>query len=168
MSADQSLQTISIDAYEQIDGTCSLSQIIQSVSIDAYESLSGTAALSQAIQSVSIDAFFRNQSANQSVQSLNAQAFTQINATISAIQGAQSVAINAWYYDIGIDANIVQPQQSTQSASAFLRIDAQMTLTQPSQYMTATAYNLVITAPSPIVVMTRDRILRNIRNRGSR
>jgi len=54
------------------------------------------------------------------------------------------------------------------SASAFLRIDAQMTLTQPSQYMTATAYNLVITPPSPVVVMTRDRILRNIRNRGSR
>ena len=54
------------------------------------------------------------------------------------------------------------------SASAFLRIDAQMTLTQQSQYMTATAYNLVITAPSPIVVMTRDRILRSIRNRGSR
>jgi hypothetical protein len=58
MSADQSIQSVSIDAYERIDGICSLSQIIQSVSVDAYESLSGTAALSQAIQSVSIDAFF--------------------------------------------------------------------------------------------------------------
>jgi len=123
--------------------------------------------LSQAIQSVSIDAFFRNQSANQAVQSLNAQAFTQINATISAIQGAQSIAINAWYYDIAITGNLAQSQQSM-SASAFLRIDAQMTLTQQSQYMTATAYNLVITPPSPVVIMTRDRILRNIRNRGSR
>ncbi len=83
------------------------------------------------------------------------------------MQAAQSIAINAWYYDIAITGNLVQSQQSL-SASAFLRIDAQMTLTQPSQYMTATAYNLVITAPSPIVVMTRDRILRNIRNRGSR
>ena len=146
MDMEQSLQSVSIDAYELIDGVCSLSQ---------------------AIQSVSVDAFFRNQSANQAVQSLNAQAFTQINATISAIQGAQSVAINTWYYDIGITGSFVQTQQSM-SAIAFLQINAQADLTQPSQYMTATAYNLVITAPSPIVVMTRDRILRNIRNRGSR
>jgi len=146
MSADQSLQTISIDAYEQIDGTCSLSQIIQSVSVDS---------------------FFNHQSAIQAIQSLNAQAFIQINATISVMQAVQSIAINAWYYDIAITGNLAQSQQSM-SASAFLRIDAQMTLTQQSQYMTATAYNLVITPPSPVVVMTRDRILRNIRNRGSR
>ncbi len=121
----------------------------------------------QSIQSVSVDSFFNHQSAIQAIQSLNAQAFIQINATISVMQAAQSIAINAWYYDIAITGNLAQSQQSM-SASAFLRIDAQMTLTQPSQYMTATAYNLVITAPSPIVVMTRDRILRNIRNRGSR
>ncbi len=167
MSADQSLQTISIDAYEQIDGTCSLSQIIQSVSVDAYESLSGTAALSQAIQSVSIDAFFRNQSAIQAIQSLNAQAFIQINATIAVTQAAQSIAINAWYYDIGIDANIVQQQQSTQSVG-FISLSLEASVSQPMQYMAASSTTAVITAPSPIVVMTRDRILRNIRNRGSR
>jgi len=144
-----------------------MEQSPQSVSIDAYELIDGVCSLSQAIQSVSVDTFFRNQSANQAVQSLNAQAFIQINATISATQGAQSVAINAWYCDVGIIGSFVQPQQSM-SASAFSRIDAQMTLTQQSQYMTATAYNLVITPPSPVVVMTRDRILRNIRNRGSR
>jgi hypothetical protein len=146
MSADQSLQTISIDAYEQIDSTCSLSQIIQSVSVDS---------------------FFNHQSAIQAIQSLNAQAFTQINATISAIQGAQSVAINAWYYDIGIDANIVQPQQSTQSVG-FISLSLEASVSQPMQYMAASSTTAVITAPSPIVVMTRDRILRNIRNRGSR
>lgn len=146
MSADQSIQSVSIDAYERIVGICSLSQ---------------------AIQSVSVDAFFRHQSANQSVQSLNAQAFTQINATISAIQGAQSVAINAWYYDIGIDANIVQPQQSTQSVG-FISLSLEASVSQPMQYMAASSTTAVITAPSPIVVMTRDRILRNIRNRGSR
>ena len=146
MSADQSIQSVSIDAYELIDGVCSLSQ---------------------AIQSVSVDAFFRNQSANQAIQSLNAQAFTQINATISAIQGAQSVAINAWYYDIGIDANIVQPQQSTQSVG-FISLSLEASVSQPMQYMAASSTTAVITAPSPIVVMTRDRILRNIRNRGSR
>lgn len=146
MSADQSIQSVSIDAYELIDGTCSLSQ---------------------AIQSVSVDSFFNHQSANQSVQSLNAQAFTQINATISAIQGAQSVAINAWYYDIGIDANIVQPQQSTQSVG-FISLSLEASVSQPMQYMAASSTTAVITAPSPIVVMTRDRILRNIRNRGSR
>lgn len=146
MDMEQSLQSVSIDAYELIDGVCSLSQ---------------------AIQSVSIDAFFRNQSANQAVQSLNAQAFTQINATISAIQGAQSVAINAWYYDIGIDANIVQPQQSTQSVG-FISLSLEASVSQPMQYMTASSTTAVITAPSPVVVMTRDRILRNIRNRGSR
>lgn len=146
MDMEQSLQSVSIDAYELIDGVCSLSQ---------------------AIQSVSIDAFFRNQSANQAVQSLNAQAFTQINATISAIQGAQSVAISAWYYDIGIDANIVQPQQSTQSVG-FISLSLEASVSQPMQYMAASSTTAVITAPSPIVVMTRDRILRSIRNKGSR
>ena len=146
MSAEQAIQSVVIDAYELIDCVCSLSQ---------------------AIQSVSIDAFFRNQSANQAVQSLNAQAFTQINATISAIQGAQSVAISAWYYDIGIDANIVQPQQSTQSVG-FISLSLEASVSQPMQYMAASSTTAVITAPSPIVVMTRDRILRNIRNRGSR
>ena len=146
MSAEQSIQSVSVDAYERIDGTCSLSQTIQSASLTS---------------------FFRHQSAIQAIQSLNAQAFIQINATISVMQAVQSIAINAWYYDIAITGSFVQPQQSL-SASAFLRIDAQMTLTQQSQYMTATAYNLVITAPSPVVIMTRDRILRNIRNRGSR
>ena len=146
MSADQSIQSVSIDAYEQIDGTCSLSQIIQSVSVDA---------------------FFNHQSANQAIQSLNAQAFIQINATISATQAAQSIAINAWYYDIGIDANIVQPQQSTQSVG-FISLSLEASVGQPMQYMAASSTTAVITAPSPIVVMTRDRILRNIRNRGSR
>lgn len=146
MSADQSLQTISIDAYEQIDGTCSLSQ---------------------AIQSVSVDSFFNHQSAIQAIQSLNAQAFIQINATIAVTQAAQSIAINAWYYDIGIDANIVQPQQSTQSVG-FISLSLEASVSQPMQYMAASSTTAVITAPSPIVVMTRDRILRNIRNRGSR
>ena len=146
MSADQSIQSVSIDAYELIDGVCSLSQ---------------------AIQSVSIDAFFRNQSANQAIQSLNSQAFIQIDATISATQAAQSIAISAWYYDIGIDANIVQPQQSTQSVG-FISLSLEASVSQPMQYMAASSTTAVITAPSPIVVMTRDRILRNIRNRGSR
>jgi len=146
MSADQSIQSVSIDAYEQIDSTCSLSQIIQSVSVDA---------------------FFRHQSAIQAIQSLNAQAFIQINATIAVTQAAQSIAINAWYYDIGIDANIVQPQQSTQSVG-FISLSLEASVSQPMQYMAASSTTAVITAPSPIVVMTRDRILRNIRNRGSR
>ena len=146
MSADQSIQSVSIDAYELIDGTCSLSQIIQSVSVDA---------------------FFNHQSANQAIQSLNAQAFIQINATIAVTQAAQSIAINAWYYDIGIDANIVQPQQSTQSVG-FISLSLEASVGQPMQYMAASSTTAVITAPSPIVVMTRDRILRNIRNRGSR
>ncbi len=146
MSADQSIQSVSIDAYERIDGTCSLSQ---------------------AIQSVSVDSFFNHQSAIQAIQSLNAQAFIQIDATISATQMAQSIAISAWYYDIGIDANIVQPQQSTQSVG-FISLSLEASVSQPMQYMAASSTTAVITAPSPIVVMTRDRILRNIRNRGSR
>lgn len=146
MSADQSIQSVSIDAYERIVGICSLSQ---------------------AIQSVSVDSFFRHQSAIQAIQSLNAQAFTQINATIAVTQAAQSIAINAWYYDIGIDANIVQPQQSTQSVG-FISLSLEASVSQPMQYMAASSTTAVITAPSPIVVMTRDRILRNIRNRGSR
>lgn len=146
MSADQSIQSVSIDAYERIDGTCSLSQIIQSVSVDS---------------------FFNHQSAIQAIQSLNAQAFIQINATIAVTQAAQSIAINAWYYDIGIDANIVQPQQSTQSVG-FISLSLEASVSQPMQYMAASSTTAVITAPSPIVVMTRDRILRNIRNRGSR
>ena len=146
MSADQSIQSVSIDAYERIDGVCSLSQ---------------------AIQSVSVDSFFNHQSAIQAIQSLNAQAFIQINATIAVTQAAQSIAINAWYYDIGIDANIVQPQQSTQSVG-FISLSLEASVSQPMQYMAASSTTAVITAPSPIVVMTRDRILRNIRNRGSR
>lgn len=146
MSADQSIQSVSIDAYERIDGTCSLSQTIQSASLTS---------------------FFRHQSAIQAIQSLNAQAFIQINATIAVTQAAQSIAINAWYYDIGIDANIVQPQQSTQSVG-FISLSLEASVSQPMQYMAASSTTAVITAPSPIVVMTRDRILRNIRNRGSR
>ena len=146
MSADQSIQSVSIDAYERIVGICSLSQ---------------------AIQSVSVDSFFNHQSAIQAIQSLNAQAFIQINATIAVTQAAQSIAINAWYYDIGIDANIVQPQQSTQSVG-FISLSLEASVSQPMQYMAASSTTAVITAPSPVVIMTRDRILRNIRNRGSR
>jgi len=146
MSADQSIQSVSIDAYERIVGICSLSQ---------------------AIQSVSVDSFFNHQSAIQAIQSLNAQAFIQINATIAVTQEAQSIAINAWYYDIGIDANIVQPQQSTQSVG-FISLSLEASVSQPMQYMAASSTTAVITAPSPVVIMTRDRILRNIRNRGSR
>ena len=58
---------------------------------------------------------FRNQSTVQSIQSVNSQAFIQINAIGSIGQPTQSVAINTMYYDIGIDANIVQPQQSLSS-----------------------------------------------------
>ena len=36
MSAEQTIQSVVIDAYELIDGVCSLSQAIQSVSIDAF------------------------------------------------------------------------------------------------------------------------------------
>ncbi len=167
MSADQSIQSVSIDAYELIDGTCSLSQIIQSVSIDAYELIDGVCFLSQAIQSVSVDAFFNHQSAIQAIQSLNAQAFIQINATIAVTQAAQSIAINAWYYDIAITGNLAQSQQSTQSVG-FISLSLEASVSQPMQYMAASSTTAVITAPSPIVVMTRDRILRNIRNRGSR
>ncbi len=148
MSADQSIQSVSIDAYERIDGTCSLSQ---------------------AIQSVSVDSFFNHQSAIQAIQSLNAQAFIQINATIAVTQAAQSIAINAWYYDIGIDANIVQPQQSSICQWLYIVIrSTDDTDAANPVHDSNSSYNLVITAPSPIVVMTRDRILRNIRNRGSR
>jgi len=144
-----------------------MEQSLQSVSIDAYERIDGTFFWSQAIQSVSVDAFFRHQSETQAIQSINAQAFIQIDATISATQMAQSIAISAWYYDIGIDANIVQPQQSTQSVG-FISLSLEASVSQPMQYMAASSTTAVITAPSPIVVMTRDRILRNIRNRGSR
>ena len=144
-----------------------ITQTQQIIDVSSYELLVLDGSITQQGQSVSIDAFFQNQSTIQAIQSVNAQAFTQINATASATQSAQSIAVNSFYYDIGISGNLAQQQQSM-SASVFLRIDTQIALTQPSQYMTATAYNLVITAPSPIVVMTRDRILRNIRNRGSR
>ena len=144
-----------------------MEQSLQSVSIDAYERIDGTCFVSQAIQSVSVDSFFRHQSATQAIQIINAQAFIQINATIAVTQAAQSIAINAWYYDIGIDANIVQPQQSTQSVG-FISLSLEASVSQPMQYMAASSTTAVITAPSPIVVMTRDRILRNIRNRGSR
>mgnify|MGYP000864726890 CR=1 FL=1 len=146
MSAEQTIQSVVIDAYELIDGVCSLSQ---------------------AIQSVSIDAFFRNQSTVQSIQSVNSQAFIQINAIGSIGQPTQSVAINTMYYDIGIDANIVQPQQSL-SSIGIVSLSSQVSVNQAVQYMTANANSVVITSPSPVVVMTRDRILRSIHNRGSR
>ena len=69
------------------------------------------------------------------------------------------------YYDIGIDANIVQPQQSL-SSIGIVSLSSQVSVNQAVQYMTANANSVVITSPSPVVVMTRDRILRSIRNRG--
>lgn len=144
-----------------------LIQQAQSVSVTANETIQCSVDVNQAQQQVAVDAFFRNQSTVQSIQSVNSQAFIQINAIGSIGQPTQSVAINTMYYDIGIDANIVQPQQSTQSVG-FISLSLEASVSQPMQYMAASSTTAVITAPSPVVVMTRDRILRNIRNRGSR
>ena len=57
------------------------------------------------------------------------------------------------YYDIGIDANIVQPQQSL-SSIGIVSLSSQVSVNQAVQYMTANANSVVITSPSPVVVVT--------------
>ena len=157
------LSPLLVTLYNSTD----ISQQGQALAASSFLQINSTTDLTQSTQAVVISAYWQHQSAVQAIQSLNAQAFIQINATISVMQAAQSIAINAWYYDIGIDANIVQPQQSTQSVG-FISLSLEASVSQPMQYMAASSTTAVITAPSPIVVMTRDRILRNIRNRGSR
>jgi hypothetical protein len=157
------LSPLLVTLYNSTD----ISQQGQTLAASSFLQINSTANLEQSYQSAIISAYFQNQSTVQATQSLNSQAFIQIDATISATQAAQSIAISAWYYDIGIDANIVQPQQSTQSVG-FISLSLEASVSQPMQYMAASSTTAVITAPSPIVVMTRDRILRNIRNRGSR
>jgi hypothetical protein len=157
------LSPLLVTLYNSTD----ISQQGQTLAASSFLQINSTIDIFQSIQSLLGLSFVQYPSAIQTVQNLNAQAFTQINATISATQAAQSIAINAWYYDIGIDANIVQPQQSTQSVG-FISLSLEANINQPMQYMAASSTTVVITAPAPIVVMTRDRILRSIRNRGSR
>ena len=157
------LSPLLVTLYNSTD----ISQQGQALAASSFLQINSTTDLTQSTQAVVISAYWQHQSAVQAIQSLNAQAFIQINATIAVTQAAQSIAINAWYYDIGIDANIVQPQQSTQSVG-FISLSLEASVSQPMQYMAASSTTAVITAPSPVVIMTRDRILRNIRNRGSR
>lgn len=167
MSAEQTIQSVSISAYEQIDGAFSVSQISQSVTGVLYEEISGTISLSQAVQSVDIDAYFKNQSTFQAKQSIISGAYLQINATGSASQAIQSVDIDTLYLNVAGIVSVTQAAQ-TVSASAFVGLSAQVSVMQSTQYMSSFGNSVVVTPPLPSVVMVKDRILRNIRNSGSR
>lgn len=142
-------------------------QAIQSVSIDLFEQINCSASVQQVIQSVNISTSVAYQSAIQSLQRLSAIAYEQINANGIAAQSSQSLSATLWYYDIGIEANIVQPSQSMASVG-FIKIAATLAIQQSPQLLNAYGTSQVITPPTALNTMSRDRILRNIRNKGSR
>lgn len=166
-SLAQSIQSITSTAYLQINGVADVYQQTQSLNAQAYLSISGSASLSQATQSVSIDGFFRNQSAFQALQSVNIQAFEQIDASVATTQATQLLAATLLYYDVGINANIVQPAQAMASVG-FISLSMTMAIQQSPQLLNAYGTNQVITSPTALNTMSRDRILRSVRNKGSR
>jgi hypothetical protein len=169
VNVNQPQQSLSSNAFLSINALANIAQPIQFVSIDAVTFIAGQVNVTQQFaQSISIDAFFRHQSTTQATQVTNAQAFIQTNASVS-VQQSQSLSATARYYDIAIDASIVQPSQGVlATANQSSQIGA--VLEQSKQYMSAVCVNGVFIAQSADKVFNTNqyRILRKIRNSGRR
>ena len=143
-------------------------QAIQSITADVFVLIEASAVIQQSLQAISVSGIVQYPSALQAKQGLNVEGFIKISADCVLTQSAQTVQSTAFYYDVAINANMMQPLQG-------VMIDAQVSvateaiyLEQPKQYMSCTAISAVITAQTASRVYDRAWILRRVRTKGSR
>ncbi|HNN29279.1 MAG TPA: hypothetical protein PKL36_09555 [Agitococcus sp.] len=143
-------------------------QAIQSITADVFVLIEASVVVQQSLQTVSVSGIVQYPSALQAKQGLNVEGFIKISADCVLTQSAQTVQSTAFYYDVAINANMMQPLQG-------VMIDAQVSvateaiyLEQPKQYMSCTAISAVITAQAASRVYDRAWILRRVRNKGAR
>ena len=143
-------------------------QAIQSITADVFVLIEASAVIQQSLQTVSVSGIVQYPSALQAKQGLNVEGFIKISADCVLTQSAQTVQSTAFYYDVAINANMMQPLQGVMTdAQVSVATDA-VYLEQQKQYMSCTAISAVITAQTAIRVYDRAWILRRVRNKGAR
>lgn len=143
-------------------------QAIQSITADVFVLIEASVVVQQSLQAVSVSGTAQYPSALQAKQGLNVEGFIKISADCVLTQSAQTVQSTAFYYDIAINASVMQPLQGVMTdAQVSVATDA-VYLEQQKQYMSCAAVAAVFTSQSASRVYDRAWILRRVRNKGSR
>jgi len=143
-------------------------QAIQSITADVFVLIEASVVVQQSLQAVSVSGIVQYPSALQAKQGLNVEGFIKISADCVLTQSAQTVQSTAFYYDVAINANMMQPLQGVMTDAQVSVATEAIYLEQPKQYMSCTAISAVITAQTASRVYDRAWILRRVRNKGSR
>ena len=143
-------------------------QAIQSITADVFVLIEASAVIQQSLQTVSVSGIVQYPSALQAKQGLNVEGFIKISADCVLTQSAQTVQSTAFYYDIAINASVMQPLQGVMTDAQVSVATEAIYLEQPKQYMSCTAISAVITAQAASRVYDRAWILRRVRNKGAR
>ena len=106
-------------------------------------------------------------SAVQPLPSVNAGLFEQYESTASITVPSPSIDSVLTYHDALISASATQPLPQV-VASLSTAMSMQASITAPLPRLSTDFVYVFMTAPNAIQVMTRDRILRSIRNSGGR
>ena len=143
-------------------------QAIQSITADVFVLIEASAVIQQSLQTVSVSGIVQYPSALQAKQGLNVEGFIKISADCVLTQSAQTVQSTAFYYDVAINANMMQPLQGVMIDAQVSVVTEAIYLEQPRQYMSCTAISAVITAQTARQLNNRGWILRAVRNKGAR
>lgn len=143
-------------------------QAIQSITADVFVLIETSAVIQQSLQTVSVSGIVQYPSALQAKQGLNVEGFIKISADCVLTQSAQTVQSTAFYYDVAINANMMQPLQGVMIDAQVSVVTNAIYLEQPRQYMSCTAISAVITAQTARQLNNRGWILRAVRNKGAR
>lgn len=143
-------------------------QAIQSITADVFVLIEASAVIQQSLQTVSVSGIVQYPSALQAKQGLNVEGFIKISADCVLTQSAQTVQSTAFYYDVAINANMMQPLQGVMIDAQVSVVTEAIYLEQPRQYMSCTAISAVITAQTARQLNNRGWILRAGRNKGAR
>lgn len=143
-------------------------QAIQSITADVFVLIETSAVIQQSLQAVSVSGIVQYPSALQAKQGLNVEGFIKISADCVLTQSAQTVQSTAFYYDVAINANMMQPLQGVMIDAQVSVVTNAIYLEQPRQYMSCTAISAVITAQTARQLNNRGWILRAVRNKGAR
>ena len=103
-------------------------QAIQSITADVFVLIEASVVVQQSLQTVSVSGIVQYPSALQAKQGLNVEGFIKISADCVLTQSAQTVQSTAFYYDVAINANMMQPLQG-------VMIDAQVSVATEAIYL---------------------------------
>ena len=84
-----------------------------------------------------------------------------ISADCVLTQSAQTLQSTAFYYDVAINANMMQPLQGVMIDAQVSVVTEAIYLEQPRQYMSCTAISAVITAQTARQLNNRGWILKS-------